>query len=75
MSRENNFLIKINMMLRLKDDSISFIDWNKPSNFDEDDVEGEDLNAIFFYDVYKRGTNLEVILNEIHCKECALQVL
>jgi hypothetical protein len=33
----------------------------------------------FFYDVYKRGTNLEVILkvilNEIHCKECTLQVL
>jgi hypothetical protein len=48
MSRENNFLIKINMMLRLKDDSISFIDWNKPSNFDEDDAKGEDLNAIFF---------------------------
>jgi hypothetical protein len=33
----------------------------------------------FFYNVYKRGTNIEVILkvilNEIHCKECALQVL
>jgi hypothetical protein len=48
MIRENNFLIKMNMMLRLKDDSISFIDWNKPSNFNEDNVEGEDLNAIFF---------------------------
>ena len=29
----------------------------------------------FFYNIYKRGTNIEVILNEIHCKECALQVL
>ena len=48
MSRENNFLIKMNMMLRLKDDSIFFIDRNKPSNFDEDDVKGEDLNAFFF---------------------------
>jgi hypothetical protein len=58
MSRENNFLIKINMMLRLKDDSISFIDWNKPSNFDEDDAKGEDLNAIFFFIMSIKGEQI-----------------
>ena len=35
MSRENNFLIKMKIILRLQDDSISFMDWNN-------------LNAIFF---------------------------
>ena len=44
MSRENNLLIKMNMMLRSKHDSISFMNWNQP----EDYVEKEDLNAFFF---------------------------
>jgi hypothetical protein len=52
MSRGNNFLIEMNMMLKLKvfDDFNFFVDWNYPPKFDEDvddDVEGEDLNPKF----------------------------
>jgi hypothetical protein len=67
MNRENNFLIKMKIILRLQDDFIFFMDWN-------------DLNAIFFYYyVCEKRTNLEVILdvifNEVHCGRCALDVL
>jgi hypothetical protein len=41
------------IILRLQDDSISFMDWNN-------------LNAIFFfYDTREKRTNLEVILDVI----------
>lgn len=51
MSKGNNFFIKMNMMFKQKGfNGSSFLFLNQPPNFvedDEDDVEVEDLDAIF----------------------------
>jgi hypothetical protein len=52
-------------------DSSSFMDWNQPSKFNEDDKndsEGGNLDAkLFICDVHEKRTKLDVIFNEANC--------
>jgi hypothetical protein len=73
MSIENSFLDHDEYDFENKSfvDSSSFMDWNQPSKFNEDDkndFEGGNLYAkLFICDVHGKRTKLDVIFNEANC--------